>query len=95
MVIEDERTIRSLNETNPDTSDFISQVLLVAHGVVGYGQEMEIPVARALANTFYERGIVGDELARLVQYTNRNAEKAYDVLTVAEELERFIAAKNL
>lgn len=94
MAIENERTMRSLRETNPEASLFVAQILLVAHEQIGYGVEMEIPVARALVNAFYDQGIVGEELTRLQQYANEDAERAYDVLTVEEELERFRAAKN-
>jgi hypothetical protein len=83
-----------LNETNPGTSDFVAQMLLVAHDVAGYGHELELPIARAFVNAFYDHGIVGEELTRLAQYANGNAEKAYDVLTVEEELKSFRAARS-
>lgn len=84
-----EQSLRTLVATNPEAGKFIAQVLLTAHDVLGYGKEMEIPVARALVHVCYSHGIVGEVITKLIEYAEQDPAKAYDVLAKRELMAAF------
>jgi hypothetical protein len=88
---------KELVATSPGSGEFLAGILMEAHkayGDAGFGTEMEIPVARAVVHAFANNCIVGPEITRLIEYTGGDAQRAYDVLTIDEELGNFLAARN-